>query len=116
MLRPLSSTSCSALPVQLELRRQAAEALERTKRWLCGEENSQFIGIVLSPEAVGTTGGEGSRKNIQFITRDLSDFDSTAEPLSNVGTTQNGWIMGKTRLPRPSTGGQAKQGRPATLS
>ncbi len=45
--------------------------------------NSQFIGIDLSPEAVGTARGEASRKglgNIEFITRNLGDFDCTAEP------------------------------------
>ncbi len=45
--------------------------------------NNQFIGIDLSPEAVGTARGEASRKdlgNIEFITWNLGDFDSTAEP------------------------------------
>ena len=81
--------------MQLELRRQAAEALERTMRWLCGEENSQFIGIVLPPEAVGTTRGEASRKNIQFITRDSSDFGSTAEPAVECGNISKRLDHGK---------------------
>jgi 2-polyprenyl-3-methyl-5-hydroxy-6-metoxy-1,4-benzoquinol methylase len=45
--------------------------------------NSRFTGIDLSPEAIGTARGEASQKglrNIEFIIRDLSDFDNTAEP------------------------------------
>jgi 2-polyprenyl-3-methyl-5-hydroxy-6-metoxy-1,4-benzoquinol methylase len=45
--------------------------------------NSRFNGIDLSPEAIGTARGEAAQKglrNIEFIVRDLSDFDSTAEP------------------------------------
>jgi 2-polyprenyl-3-methyl-5-hydroxy-6-metoxy-1,4-benzoquinol methylase len=45
--------------------------------------NSRFTGIDLSPEAIGTARSEASQKglrNIEFIIRDLSDFDSTAEP------------------------------------
>ncbi|MGH7428634.1 MAG: methyltransferase domain-containing protein, partial [Candidatus Methylomirabilaceae bacterium] len=43
----------------------------------------RFTGIDLSPEAIGTARGEASGKglkNIEFIVRDLSDFDQTAEP------------------------------------
>ena len=45
--------------------------------------NSRFTGIDLSPEAIGTARGEAAQKdlrNIEFIVRDLSDFESTAEP------------------------------------
>ncbi len=45
--------------------------------------NSRFTGLDLSPEAIGTARGEAAQKglqNIQFIVRDLSDFDNTAEP------------------------------------
>ncbi len=44
---------------------------------------SRFAGIDLSPEAIGTARSEASGKglkNIEFIVRDLSDFDQTAEP------------------------------------
>jgi 2-polyprenyl-3-methyl-5-hydroxy-6-metoxy-1,4-benzoquinol methylase len=45
--------------------------------------NSRFTGIDLSQEAVGNATREASEKglhNIQFIARDLSDFNTTAEP------------------------------------
>ncbi len=45
--------------------------------------NSQFTGIDLSTEAIETARVEASQKglkNIEFISRDLSDFDQTAEP------------------------------------
>jgi 2-polyprenyl-3-methyl-5-hydroxy-6-metoxy-1,4-benzoquinol methylase len=45
--------------------------------------NSRFTGIDLSPEAIGTGRSEASQKGlrtIEFVVRDLSDFDSTAEP------------------------------------
>lgn len=44
---------------------------------------SRLTGIDLSPEAIGTARGEASEKdlkNIEFIVRDLSYFDQTAEP------------------------------------
>ncbi len=44
---------------------------------------SRFTGIDLSPEAIGTACGEASDKglqNIEFVVRDLSDFDNSAEP------------------------------------
>jgi ubiquinone/menaquinone biosynthesis C-methylase UbiE len=44
---------------------------------------SQFLGIDLSPEAIGNARGEASQKNlrnVEFIVRDLSDFHETAEP------------------------------------
>ncbi|MGH2373174.1 MAG: class I SAM-dependent methyltransferase, partial [bacterium] len=44
---------------------------------------SRLTGIDLSPEAIGTARSEASGqglKNIEFIVRDLSDFDQTAEP------------------------------------
>ncbi len=47
--------------------------------------NSRFVGMDLSPEAIGNARGEASQKglkNIEFIARDLSDFDHTAEPLA----------------------------------
>ena len=45
--------------------------------------NSRFIGMDLSPEAVGSARGEASQKglqNVEFITRDVGNFDETAEP------------------------------------
>jgi ubiquinone/menaquinone biosynthesis C-methylase UbiE len=45
--------------------------------------NSRLSGIDLSPEAIATARGEASGKglkNIEFIVRDLSNFDETAEP------------------------------------
>jgi 2-polyprenyl-3-methyl-5-hydroxy-6-metoxy-1,4-benzoquinol methylase len=45
--------------------------------------NSRFTGLDLSPEAVENAQREASEKglrNIQFVVRDLSDFDTTAEP------------------------------------
>jgi ubiquinone/menaquinone biosynthesis C-methylase UbiE len=44
--------------------------------------SSRFTGIDLSPEAIGNARREASEKglkNIQFIVRDLSDFDAAAE-------------------------------------
>jgi ubiquinone/menaquinone biosynthesis C-methylase UbiE len=45
--------------------------------------NSQFSGIDLSPEAIGTARREASAQGLQnttFMVRDLSNFDATAEP------------------------------------
>ncbi len=45
--------------------------------------NSRFTGMDLSPEAIGTARAEASRqglRNVEFIIRDLSDFDKTAAP------------------------------------
>ncbi|MGH2402869.1 MAG: class I SAM-dependent methyltransferase [bacterium] len=45
--------------------------------------NSRFAGMDLSQEAIGTARSEASQKglrNIEFLIRDLSDFDNTAEP------------------------------------
>lgn len=45
--------------------------------------NSRFSGMDLSPEAIGRASGEALQKglrNIEFIVRDLSSFDETAEP------------------------------------
>jgi cyclopropane fatty-acyl-phospholipid synthase-like methyltransferase len=45
--------------------------------------NSWFLGMDLSPEAIGNARGEAAQKglrNVEFIIRDLSDFDETAEP------------------------------------
>jgi 2-polyprenyl-3-methyl-5-hydroxy-6-metoxy-1,4-benzoquinol methylase len=45
--------------------------------------NSQFMGMDLSPEAIGNARGEAAQKglrNTEFIIRDLSDFHETAEP------------------------------------
>jgi cyclopropane fatty-acyl-phospholipid synthase-like methyltransferase len=45
--------------------------------------HSRFAGMDLSAEAVGTARGEAARKglqNVEFIVRDLSDFDQTADP------------------------------------
>jgi 2-polyprenyl-3-methyl-5-hydroxy-6-metoxy-1,4-benzoquinol methylase len=45
--------------------------------------NSRFIGLDLSPEAIGTARRKASERglrNIEFIVRDLSDFHETAEP------------------------------------
>jgi len=45
--------------------------------------NSRFSGIDFSAEAIGTANGEASERglrNIEFIVRDLSSFDETAEP------------------------------------
>lgn len=44
---------------------------------------SRFIGMDLSPEAIAGARGEAAQKglrNIEFLARDLSDFDSTAAP------------------------------------
>jgi 2-polyprenyl-3-methyl-5-hydroxy-6-metoxy-1,4-benzoquinol methylase len=44
--------------------------------------NSRFLGMDLSPEAIGTARREGKEKglrNIEFVARDLSNFDETAE-------------------------------------
>jgi 2-polyprenyl-3-methyl-5-hydroxy-6-metoxy-1,4-benzoquinol methylase len=44
---------------------------------------SRFVGIDLSPEAIGTARREAAQKglrNIEFMARDLSNFDETAEP------------------------------------
>ncbi|MCI0399099.1 MAG: methyltransferase domain-containing protein [Chloroflexi bacterium] len=44
--------------------------------------NSQFVGMDLSPEAIGNARGEAAQKglrNSEFFVRDLSDFDETAE-------------------------------------
>jgi 2-polyprenyl-3-methyl-5-hydroxy-6-metoxy-1,4-benzoquinol methylase len=44
---------------------------------------SRFMGMDLSPEAIGNARGEAAQKglrNTEFIIRDLSDFDATAEP------------------------------------
>ena len=74
-----------ATEIPEELRRDAAEAFERTMRWLYGEQNSQFTGIDLSSEAVGTARGETSRDRLgsfEFFTRIMADLDSTAEPVN----------------------------------
>ena len=45
--------------------------------------NSRFVGLDLSAEATGNARAEASAKglsNVDFIARDLSDFDTTAEP------------------------------------
>jgi ubiquinone/menaquinone biosynthesis C-methylase UbiE len=45
--------------------------------------NSRFIGMDLSPEAIGNARREASQKglrNVEFIARDLSDFHEFAEP------------------------------------
>ncbi len=45
--------------------------------------NSRFTGMDLSPEAVATAHAEAARKgltNVEFVIRDLSDFDKTATP------------------------------------
>ena len=45
--------------------------------------NSRFTGMDLASEAIGNARGEASQKglmNTEFIIRDLSDFDETAEP------------------------------------
>ncbi|MGH9386978.1 MAG: class I SAM-dependent methyltransferase [Vicinamibacterales bacterium] len=45
--------------------------------------NSRFTGLDLSQEATSTARAESERKdlrNVEFIARDLSDFDATAEP------------------------------------
>ncbi|MGH2520965.1 MAG: class I SAM-dependent methyltransferase [Anaerolineales bacterium] len=45
--------------------------------------NSRFTGMDLSPEAIGNARGEAAQKglrNTEFIIRDLSNFDETAEP------------------------------------
>ena len=45
--------------------------------------NSRFTGIDLSPEAIGKARAEASQKglrNIEFIVRDLTGFDATANP------------------------------------
>ena len=45
--------------------------------------NSWFTGVDLSVEAIGTARADASQKrlqNIEFVVRDLSDFDETAEP------------------------------------
>jgi 2-polyprenyl-3-methyl-5-hydroxy-6-metoxy-1,4-benzoquinol methylase len=51
---------------------------------------SRFVGMDLSPEAVGFASGEAARKrlsNAVFISTDLSTFDETAEPESFDFTT-----------------------------
>jgi ubiquinone/menaquinone biosynthesis C-methylase UbiE len=45
--------------------------------------NSRFMGVDLSPEAIGNARGEAAQKglrNTEFVSRDLSDFHETAEP------------------------------------
>jgi ubiquinone/menaquinone biosynthesis C-methylase UbiE len=45
--------------------------------------NSRFIGMDLSPEAIGNARSAAAQKNLQnieFIVRDLSDFDENTEP------------------------------------
>ncbi len=45
--------------------------------------NSRFTGMDISVEAIGTARVEASQKrmqNVEFVVRDLSDFDETAEP------------------------------------
>jgi 2-polyprenyl-3-methyl-5-hydroxy-6-metoxy-1,4-benzoquinol methylase len=45
--------------------------------------HSQFTGMDLSAEAIGTARAEASGKglrNVEFVVRDLSDFDRTADP------------------------------------
>jgi len=45
--------------------------------------NSRFTGIDLSAEAIAAAKAESARgglRNMDFVTRDLSDFDATAEP------------------------------------
>ena len=45
--------------------------------------NSRFTGIDISVEAIGTARADASQKrtrNVEFIVRDLSDFDKTADP------------------------------------
>ncbi|MDP9200056.1 MAG: class I SAM-dependent methyltransferase [Pseudomonadota bacterium] len=45
--------------------------------------NSRFMGIDLSSEAIATAKAESVRRdlrNIEFVARDLSDFDASAEP------------------------------------
>jgi SAM-dependent methyltransferase len=45
--------------------------------------NSRFMGVDLSPEAIGNARDEAAQKglrNTEFIIRDLSDFHETAEP------------------------------------
>ena len=45
--------------------------------------NSRFMGMDLSPEAIGIARHEAARKgvrNAEFLIRNLSDFDETAEP------------------------------------
>ena len=45
--------------------------------------NSRFVGLDLSTEATATARAEASAKglvNVEFIARDLSDFDTTADP------------------------------------
>jgi 2-polyprenyl-3-methyl-5-hydroxy-6-metoxy-1,4-benzoquinol methylase len=47
--------------------------------------SSQFVGMDLSEEAIGFARGEAARRgldNIEFVARDLSNFDETAEPES----------------------------------
>jgi len=47
--------------------------------------NSRFVGMDLSPDAIGFARDEASKKglkNIEFIAADLSDFDETAKPES----------------------------------
>jgi ubiquinone/menaquinone biosynthesis C-methylase UbiE len=44
---------------------------------------SRFVGMELSPEAIGNARSEAAQKglrNVEFVVRDLSDFDKTAEP------------------------------------
>jgi 2-polyprenyl-3-methyl-5-hydroxy-6-metoxy-1,4-benzoquinol methylase len=45
--------------------------------------DSRFTGIDLSPEAIGNARAEAARKglgNVEFVVRDLTGFDATAEP------------------------------------
>jgi 2-polyprenyl-3-methyl-5-hydroxy-6-metoxy-1,4-benzoquinol methylase len=45
--------------------------------------NSRFVGMDLSPEAIDAARREATRDglgNVEFVVRDLSDFDRTAEP------------------------------------
>ncbi len=45
--------------------------------------NSRFLGIDLSDEAIGAARTESARRrlrNVDFVARDLSDFDATADP------------------------------------
>ncbi len=45
--------------------------------------NSRFVGVDLSPEAIGAATREATQtclRNVEFVARDLSNFDETAEP------------------------------------
>ncbi len=89
----LSSLESYVLPLVPGLTNQLAKGIRvldvgcgsgRIMNWLAElYPNSQFTGIDISPEAIGTASREASQKglrNIEFIIRDLSDFDETAEP------------------------------------